>query len=240
MNQPQYRVVWPTVTKPMIGMIVAFVVLWLASLQGAPLHDLARDSLTLTAPAVTERYAIWSMATYAFFHPDFFSVLFSGIAIWLFGGELSTRWSAARFWGAQAAAALLGGVLCFAGLWALDSPLTVQGYHAAAMALVFSFCWRVWRVPQHFFFVQMTGRTMLLVFVGFGAIMAIIGGYWPTLVLDAAGIAVGFVASTGTLNIRDLRTRVRLWQARRKLKIVRTPEDDKTPKRKNSDGMYIN
>ncbi len=224
----------------MIGLIVAFFVLWLGSLEGAPLHELTRDYLTVTGAAVTDRYALWSFITYAFFHTDFFGVLFSGIAIWLFGGELASRWTATRFWGMQIAAAVVGGLLCFVGLWALDSPLTVQGYHAASMALVFSYCWRVWRIPQHFFFFQMTGRTMLLLFVGIGAGAALLAGFWPTLVLDVAGIGVGFVASKGSLNIRDLRTRIRLWQARRKLKIVRSPEDNAKTNRKNSDGMYIN
>lgn len=241
MNEVQYRVVWPPISKPVIALIVAFFLLWLGSLQGAPLHTVATDYLLLTTAGLTERVAGWSLATYALFHADFFGVLFTGIALWLFGGELNTRWSAGRFWGMQVAAVLVGGLACAAGLVLLDSGQVVRGYQAPAMALVFSYCWMHWRSPLHFFFFAMTGRTMLLVFLGFGVVMSAFSGHWPHIVLDFAGVAVGFVFSTRTFHPRDLRTRFRLWRARRKLTVVRSPEDDvKKPKRKTADGQYIN
>lgn len=238
MNQPQYRLAWPPITKPMIGLFVAFFVLWLGALQGAPLHEVTRDYLTLTADGITERYAVWSLGTYAIFHRDFFGILFAVIAVWLFGGELAERWSAKKFWGVQVVAAFVGGLFCLPFVLLFDASIAVQGYHASSMALVFSYCWLRWRTPQHFFFFEMTGRTMLLLFLGLGALVSVMG-HWPTIVLDLAGVVVGFVASQGKLNLRELRTRFRMWQARRRLKVVRSPEDD-GPRRKNADGMYIN
>lgn len=238
MNQPQYRLAWPPITKPMIALLIVFAVLWLASLQGSPLHEVARDYLLLTEGALTERYAGWSAVTYAFFHRGFFDILFSGIAIWLFGGELAQRWTAARFWGTQVVAAIVGAIFCIPLLLFVDSEMVVMGYQAPAMALVFAYCWLRWRTPQHFFFFEMTGRTMLLLFLGLGLVVSLLG-HWPTIVLDLAGCLVGFIASKGKFNFRDLRTRFRMWQARRKLKLVKSPEDDRPP-RKTADGQYIN
>lgn len=240
MNQPQYRIAWPPITKSLIGLVVGLFVLWIGSIHGAPLYGITADYLLLTREAVTSRYAVWSIFTYAFFHADFFGVFFTAIALWLFGGELQSRWSAARWWGVQLGAIVLGGALCFLGLWAFDSAQAVYGYQAAVMALVFSFCWLHWRSPLYFFFFAMTGRTMLLVFLGIGVALSAFAGQWPMIVLDLSGVAAGFLASTRTLHPRDLKTRFRLWKARRKLRVVRSPEDDKKPKRKNSDGMYIN
>ena len=58
MNQQQYRVAWPPITKPMIGVIVGFFVVWLGSLQGAPLHELCGelDSAPPAEEALCELY----------------------------------------------------------------------------------------------------------------------------------------------------------------------------------------
>ena len=224
----------------MIALSVAFFVLWLSSILIEPFGELVGNYLILTETGVTERYSVWSFATYAFFHNDFVAVLFTAVALWLFGGELQSRWSAKKWWLTQLAAAVAGGLVCFLGLWLFDSGMEVRSYHAPVMALVFSYCWLHWRAPLHFFFFAMTGRTMLLFFLGLGILMAIFSGHYAMIGLDLAGVAVGFLASTRTLNLRDIRTRIRLWQARRKLKIVRSPEDDKKPPRKTADGHYIN
>ena len=199
-------------------------VLWIGSIDGAPLHAVARDHLMLTKDGVLGG-SVWSLLTYAFFENGFFGVLFAAIAVWLFGSELQQRWSPAKFWLTQLGAIVVGGLLSFALLAAVDSPLTVRGYHGAAMALVFSYCWAHWNEPLYFFFFAMRGRTMLLFFLGLGVITALLSGYWPSLVLDVSGIAVGFFASLGGFNMRDLRTRIRLWQARKRLKVVPPPEE---------------
>lgn len=239
MAQVQYKLVWPPVTKPMIALAVVLVVLWLGGLEGAPLHELVRDNLTLTLDNVAQGAAVWSIFTYGFVEREFFGVLFPLLALWLIGGELATAWRPAKFWGMQAVAITLGGAASLALLWLFDSPLEVRGYQAAVMAVIAAYCWRVWRSPRQFFMWQMTGRTLLLLFVGFGVVIALFSRHWPALVLDAAGLLTGFAFSARSLHPRDLRTRIRLWRARRKLTLVKAPEDDQPP-RKTADGQYIN
>lgn len=242
-NSPRYRVAWPPFTKSVIGLAVAFFVLWLGSILIEPFGGLVGSHLVLTTPAVVERYQVWTFLTYAFFHTDFFGVFFSGLALWLFGGEMEKRWSTKKWWGVVAGSVVLGGVLSFLGLWAFGSPMPVRGFHAAVIAMLTAFCWLHWRSPLNMFFFSMTGRTMLLFFVGLSLAMAIFSGYWAIIGLDVGGVAVGFLASTRTLNLHDLRVRFRNWKARRKLKLVKSPEDKPNGKAKpngKSDDFYYN
>lgn len=239
----QYRVVWPPFTKSVIALSATFFLLWIIPVLVAPVGAFVSDHLILSAPNILGDYEVWSLFTYGLFHTEFFGAFFSGLALWLFGAELQSRWSTRRWWGVQAAAVLLGGVVSFLALWLFDSATGVRGYQAGIMALVTAYCWLWWRRPLNFFFVEMTGRTMLLVFLGFSILMSAFSGYWPMIALDLCGVAVGFLASSRSLSLRDLRVRLRNWRLRRKLSVVpKSPEatsGGKT-KRKTADGTYIN
>lgn len=242
-NQPRYRVVWPPFSKSVIGLAVAFFVLWLGPVLVEPAGSFVGAHLVLTAPAIVDRYQVWTLLTYAFFHTDFFAVFFSALALWLFGSEMQKRWSTTKWWAVIAGAIALGGVLCWLGLWAFGSGMPVRGFHAPIMAMLTAFCWVHWRSPLNMFFFSMTGRTMLLGFLGLSVVMAIFSGFWPVIGLDVAGVAIGFLASTRILNLRDLRVRFRNWKARRNLKLVRGPEDKPNGKAKpngKSNGVHYN
>jgi membrane associated rhomboid family serine protease len=242
-NTPQYRVVWPPFTPSVIGLSIAFFLLWIGPVLIQPFGEVVGSHLILTLPAVVERYQVWTLATYGFFHSDFFGVFFSALALWLFGGEMERRWSAKKWWIVIVSAVVLGGVFDLLGLWVFGSPMPVRGFQAPIMALLTAFCWLHWRSPLNMFFFSMSGRTMLLFFLGLGVLMAALSGYWPVIGLDAAGVAVGFLASTRTLNPRDLRVRFRNWRARRKLKLVRSPESKPNGKAKpngKSNGIHYN
>lgn len=238
----QYQLAWPPFSKSIIGLAVAFFVCWLLPVVIAPLGAFVDSHLMLTRGAILQDYEVWTLLTYALFHDGFIAVLFTSFVLWVFGAELQRHWSTKKWWGVQIAAVLLGGLTCFLVLWIFDSEIVIRSYHAPVMALVFAYCWLHWREPLHFFFFAMTGRTMLLVFLGFGILMGAFSGYWPIIALDLSGVLVGFLASTRTLNLRDLRVRFRNWKARRHLKMVRSPEDKPNGKQKpngKSNGVHL-
>lgn len=233
----QYRIAWPPFSKSVIALAVTLFGLWIATRFG-PVAAFAGEHLVLTRSAVASDVKLWTLLTYGLFEADFIGVLFAVFAAWIFGAELERAWGAPKWWGMQLAALLVGGIVTFVALVALGSDLPVRGYHAALMALITAYCWRHWRRPQHFFFFEMTGRTMLLFFLGLGVLIGLFGGYWPIVTLDLGGVAVGFLASGRTLNPRDLRVRFRNWKIRRKLSVVpKTPESKPNGK---SNGVHLN
>lgn len=233
----QYRIAWPPFSRSVIALAGLLFGLWIAT-RFQTVGVLAAEHLILSRAAVLADLQVWTLLTYGFFEADFIGVLFAVFAAWVFGAELERAWGTVKWWGVQLAALLAGGVVTFFVLWVAGADIAVRGYHAALMALVTAYCWRHWRHPQHFFFFEMTGRTMLLVFLGFGVLLGAFGGYWPIITLDLAGVAVGFLASGRTLNPRDLRVRIRNWRLRRKLSVVpKTPESKPNGK---SNGVHLN
>ncbi len=238
----QYRIAWPPFSKSVIAVAVLLFACWLLPILIEPLGAFVAGSLVLSKQAVVDDLEIWSLLTHGFFERDFFGVLFAAFAVWIFGAEQEGYWGTTKWWLVQLSALLAGGVLTFLLLWAFDSALDVRGYHAAVFALVTAYCWRHWTRSQYFFFFEMTGRTMLLFFLGLGILLGVLGGYWPIVPLDLAGVAVGFLASGRTLNPRDLRVRFRNWRMRRKLSVVPKSPENKPNGKSNgkSNGMYLN
>lgn len=236
----QYQLVWPPFTKSIIALAVAFFALWLLPILIEPLGAIVGQHLVLTAGNVVGDYEIWTLATYALFHNDFFGVFFTAFALWIFGADLQSRWGNKKWWLTQVAAVAVGGILTFLGLWIFGSAIAVQGYHAAVMALVTAYCWLWWRRPLHFFFFEMTGRTMLLFFLGLSVVMSLVSGYWPMIALDAAGVLVGFLASGRSLHPRDLRVRFRNWRLRKKLSVIPKSPETKPNGKKKSNGIHLN
>lgn len=235
MNQVRYQIQWPPFSKSVIGLAAFFFVFWLATVLSEPLRELVPIHFAVSFDAIKD-LRIWTLVTYGLWHQSFFEVLFTSIALWLFGGELQSRYGLKTWWGMLIAATLLGGLFVVA-LGALFPPQSaggfltlfegggVSGMHAAVMAFVTAYCIGYWNRSLNFFFVPMTGKTMLLFFVGLSFVFALIGSHYNRLVLDTAGILVGVIVAKRLLNIRDLRTRFAMWRARRHLKLVRTPEE---------------
>jgi len=233
----QIQIKWPPFTRGVIALAIFFFVTWFVGAIFPSVRGFIQAHLALDAPAIVDGLQLWTLLTYGAFHQTFFEVFFAVFALWVFGAELESRWSAVRWWGMQLCAVALGGVLVFLVELAIGSDMIVTGYHGAIMSLITAYCIYHWRSPLYFFFFAMTGRTMLLFFAGLSIVLGLVGGYWPVVPIDGAGILVGYLAAK-RLNLRDLRTRFRLWRARRKLKVVKRPEDDGGKKKPN--GSYIN
>jgi len=236
----QYRVAWPPFTKSIIALAAGFFALWLLPILVEPLGSFVAHHLVLSTENVVADNEVWSLLTYGLFHHDFFGVFFTAFALWIFGAELQSRWGNTKWWLTQLGAVALGGVLTFVGLLAFESSIAVQGYHAAVMALVTAYCWLWWRRPLYFFFFEMTGRTMLLFFLGLSVVMSLVSGYWPMIALNVAGVAVGFIASGRSLHPSDLRVRFRNWRLRRNLKVVPKTPETKPNGKKKSNGLHLN
>ncbi len=235
MNQTQYQVVWPPVsrnTKLLIGFLAAQ---WLALILIEPLRTFVSEWLLLptSTPLLVQP---WQVMTYGFFDNDFLSILFAAVGIWIFGAEVEQRWGAKKWWLIQLGGILLAGA--FAWLVGLvtsfamtPAPFIQQGWHPAVTALATAYCIRQWNAQMSIFGIPMNGRILLTFFVGLSVVMSAISLNFPGVGLEAGGVLAGYIATRPSGLIRDLKTRFRMWQARRHLKVVKKPEDDR-PDRK--------
>ncbi len=218
-------------------------VAWFSSIMIPPFGEIKEAYLVLSVDRIIEQYQVWTLFTHAFFEPGFMAILFAGIAIWLFGAEIEQQQGTAAFWKMVIVSILASGVVVAGLQFVVDGAYS--GFQAPTMALVAAYCWKAWNRRLNFFFVPMTGKTMLAFFLGLSIVMSIVGQLWLHLAATITGALMGIVLSGDGMSasLRDIRTRYRLWSARRRLKIVRTPEDDKPNGKSKSNGIdrkYMN
>ncbi len=227
MNQPQYKLAWPPFTRSMIVLAVLLFGVWFGGVL-ASAQSVVVEWGALTANGVLEGYRVWTFLTHPFIQTDFLGIVFAVVAVWLFGGELEQSWGTRRFWMVIVGAGLLGGLFSFPFQVFLAPEAPLLGFHAPILALITAYCRRNWNRELYFFFFPMSGRTMFIFFAGLSLVLALFA-HWIVLPADIAGILVGWFVDRrgGSFSWRDLKTRFRMWNARRRLKVVKSPDDDK-------------
>lgn len=228
---------WPPFTPSMMVLTAIFAILWLGSIL-AGVREPVIEWLGLTSTGVVEHFRVWTIFTHAFVQLDFLGIIFAVIAVWLFGGELEARWGTRRFLGIIALAIVVGGTFAFVAQLIVSGAPPMLGFHAAILALITAYCRRNWSRELYFLFFPMTGKTMFLFFAGLSLALGFFA-HWVVVPADIGGILVGWFADRG-VSIRDLKTRWRMWRARRKLKVVPTPEDKASGKTNGVDRRYMN
>ncbi len=222
-QRSQMQLQWPPVTKTVIGLSIFFFVFWLATVLFEPLRSFADLNMRLTFDSVKEG-RFWNVFLYSVNHHGFIEILFVGFAMWMFGAHLEKTLGLKRWWLILISSVILGGwiVVGWDALIGIAAP--VQGFHAAVMGLIAAFCWDKWNETIYIFTFPLTGKIMLAACVGFGVVMSAISGQYVRIGLDFAGMVCGILIAGNFLSPRDLKTRFRLWRARRRLKVVRGPE----------------
>lgn len=177
---------------------------------------------------------VWTLLTYAFWHADFSHLLFNGLALWMFGGELDRRWGAGWFWAFCLLCAVGGGVTVVVVQFLLDAaglaaPIPTLGYSGAIMGLVAGYCWHNWHRELFFFFFRLEGKWLLPLFVLIDFFL-VVGARQPiSMSAHIGGMATGLLLVSGYWRPRDLVSAVKRWNAQRKLKKQpRTPGSDKS------------
>jgi len=231
----QTRLAWPPITRNIKITLAVLIVFWLGTVQ---FDGFARQYLFVSYEAVFERYYVWTIATYALLHGSFHHLLFNGVALWMFGGEVDQRWSHRKFWTVSLASVVGGGVVFLFSQWLFVDPRAynaVLGYSAAVMGLVGAYCWYNWDRDLYLFFVRMTGKTLLLLVVGLDFARVFLGGANVSISAHIGGLIVGLLAATGWWRPSRLKRRIKRWNKRRKFK----KHADRDPDKKRN-GRWIN
>ncbi len=222
---PQTRLAWPPVTRNIKFTLLGLLALWVAGVQWT---SFVERYMLVSRRAVFVDGHVWTIFTYALWHLDFSHLLFNGFALWMFGGQLDRRWSSKWFWGFCLLCALGGGVAIVVTQLVFATNFPTLGYSGAVMGLAAGFCWHNWDRPLYFFFARMSGKWLLLLFVGIDLFM-VLGARQPISISGhLGGMITGLLLVSGYWRPSRLKRAVERWKQKRQFqKHSRTPTDKK-------------
>lgn len=229
----QGRIAWPPFTKNIkitLGVLVAF---FLASLPKV-VYEYVSEYLLLSRDAVIADYEVWTLLTYALFHHDFAHILFNGVALWMFGSYLDQIWDAKRFWWHSILCALGGGIAVLLTQLVFGMSVPTLGYSGAVMGLIAAYAWYNWNRRINLFFFPITGKWMLVLFLGLDIFMVVFARQPVSISGHLGGMVVGLLLVTGYWRPSKLEQIYRRWKTKRNLRDV-----SKNPDRKRN-GKWVN
>lgn len=233
------RLNWPPLSRQIIAIGVTLLILRLAMVIAAPLKGLVSAQLLLGSANVTQ-LKLWVIATHALWPTDFGALFFDMFALYLFGGALEQRWSRSKWWVAVALSILFGGALAALSVWLVPSATLIGGFGAPVMGFVAAYCVEHWRSRLNFFFVELSGKTLLAFFVGLDLLFALLNANPQMLALHLGGVAAGALVAHDLYHPKRLVLHFKYWKIRRNLKVIaKTPEANASQKRRK-DGQWIN
>ena len=131
MNQIQVAPLTPVVKKLMIAMAIIWVVVQIVLDKFLKFN--ISTWFTLHPDQVIEKFWLWQLLTYMFFHASSpFHLFFNGLMLWFFGSELEKHWGARFFTtyffvcGVGAAMFYCLGVAVYASISGNLSPMIIQ------------------------------------------------------------------------------------------------------------------
>lgn len=194
-----------------------------------------RESLaewTIATPTnVFENGRVWTLVTSPFFEVDFLSLLLTSFMLWTFVPTLERFWGTARFFRFAAITSvvgMLGGVL--AGL-ALGTNFAIFGLSPFMYAAIVAFGIIYARQPVQFFGVlPLTGRQLMLGFMGFLVLLIGFGQLWEKGASFAAAMLCAAIMVSKKWSPGLAWKRWRIARARAKLSVIEGGAP-KTPKR---------
>jgi membrane associated rhomboid family serine protease len=134
---------------------------------------------------------IWRLVTYAFFETEVWSLLFSCLMLYWFGGDLLGVWGSRRFVAIYLALAIASAlVTCLAGrVWAAPSQVVYSGAAVVTDGLVVAWGLKFpARQMRLYGLVRLTGRLLVLVAVGLTILLGLfhgLAGVVPNLAAEA-------------------------------------------------------
>ena len=230
----QSKIAWPPLTRNIKITLIGLVVLFLLTVLVPSVNDVAMEYLWLSKGQVVDQYYVWTLLSYAFFHADFNHILFNGVALWMFGGFLDEMWSTKKFWTVSLLSALGGGIMVLVVQWVFGQSTPTLGYSGAVMGLIAAYCWYNWDRRLNFFMIPMTGKTLLLFFVGLDIFFVVFAREPISISGHIGGMLTGLLLVTDLWRPSRLK---RAWQRRSMKKKFREAQREVDRKR---NGKWIN
>jgi membrane associated rhomboid family serine protease len=248
------RVAWPPVTPGVKILLGVFTALFLISLfrYSVGFDEFLGKTFNLSVNGLLGHFYLWQPITYQFFHDDFFHLLFNGIVLWSFGGEVERRWNTRAFLGFVLICGVGGAVfivvsqLVFPGTqlspggWSTTETLGASG---GIMGVVTAYCIYNWNRRLRLLFIPfaLQAKHILFMFIGLDILFVLMGSN-ISMAGHMGGMAAGALLVTGWYKPGRVMSEYRLRKARRRLRLLQGghPLDiDAEKRKKNGDSRYL-
>ena len=186
---------------------------------------------------IFESGKVWTLLTSPLFESEFLSLLLTGLMLWMFVPTLERFWGTARFFRFVVITSVIGTLAgCLMGL-ATGRDLPIAGLSPFTYASIVAFGTIYARQPVQFFGVlPLTGRQMMLGFIGFLVLFIGLQGLWEDGASFAAAMLTAAVMTSKKLSPGLMLKRWRIARARSKLTVL----EGGATKPKRDDKQYLN
>ncbi|MCA9677571.1 MAG: rhomboid family intramembrane serine protease [Myxococcales bacterium] len=172
---------------------------WL--LSDLSVRDAMIQWLTPTADSVWHHGKVWTLVTGPVLEPDFASLLFQVLVLWLFVPALERWWGTKRFLLFALYTSLAGTVAGTLMGLVTGMPYPILGYDPFVYGSIVAFGILYGRQHVQFFGVlPMTGRQLMYGIIGFVALFVLLGKRWEMGAAYAASMGLAAMLTSGRWN----------------------------------------
>ena len=210
------------ITKGALGLLVTEAALSLLyMLSSRDVQQVLFDWLAATSNHIWQQGKVWTLVTGAFFHPDFVSLLFHGLILWMFVPVLERWWGTKRFIRFAIWTSLAGGLAgTLIGLLFFQDAL-ISGLDPFIYATIIAYGVLYSTQKVHFFGVlPMTGKQLAIGMVGFAVVRTVFTQDWPMGASHASAMFLAWILTTGKWTPKLWYLRWKQKRLRRHLKLV--------------------
>ena len=216
----------------MLGLLIVYAVVYVVHPMFSGTFGIAswiEETFYLSNEGLLGEWKVWQLVSYQLLHAGFFHLLFNGLVLYFFGGDVEKRWNPLRFVGFALVCGLGSAALTI--LWRLVFPgtlgpegwSTVQlvGASGAISGVVAAYALFHWNKPLRLWFaISIKGKWLLPLFVLFDVLMSLLGDN-VSLTGHLGGMATGFALVVLFDRPNQWWNRFKLWRLRRKLRVMR-------------------
>lgn len=217
-----------------LGLELGFSLVWL--LSSADVRATIAEWLVASPSQVFERGRVWTLVTSPLIEVEFFSLLLTGLILWMFVPTLERFWGTGRFYrfvAITSVVGMLGG--CLVG-FATGHDVAISGLTPFTYASIVAFGIIYARQPVQFFGVlPLTGRQLMYGILGFLTLFVVLQGMWEKGAAFAAAMLTAAIMTSKRWSPSLAWKRWRIARARAKLSVLEGGARNASKSSKKSD-----
>jgi membrane associated rhomboid family serine protease len=219
-----------------LGLQVGMSLVWL--LANAEAKATLAEWLVASPSQVFEDGKVWTLVTAPLLEIDFLALLLTALMLWMFVPTLERFWGTPRFFRFVAITSVAGTLAgCLMGLATGNTHLPVFGLSPFTYASIVAFGIIYARQPVQFFGVlPLTGRQLMLGFIGFLVLFIGLQGLWEKGASFAAAMLVAALMTSKKWSPGLALKRWRIARARSRLTVL----EGGAVKPKRDEQRYLN